>query len=401
MDEVSLTPDRPWALAAAIGFGLIAVYPWLIYPAVLRAVTWRVRRGEHGDPEEWPSITVLVAARNEEAHIVARVENILAKDYPRDCLSIVCVSDASDDGTDELFREAARPLGDRARLVRQPVQLGKSAALQVGWREVQSDVVVLTDANAHFEPGTLRALARPFSDPRVGAVAGVKRIRVPEEASTHEAGEGAYWHFESRLRVDESRLGLCQSADGACWAVRRTLWDGSGPRGRFADDLWGALEVQRQGYRVEATLDAVASEDAAASLSAEVQRKRRTQYGLLLLLPHLGWMFMPSRWRSLWCFVSHKVLRLATPWALVGHDVALAAADEVWSVVAVVEALVATGLMVVAASGTATSRPMRGLAGAGYFLIALIGPAVACLDAVWAMVRRDPGASAWQPGAHR
>lgn len=96
---------------------------------LLRVVTWRARRAEHPDPVEWPSVTVLVAARNEEAHIAERVANILGQDYPRDRLAIVCVSDASDDRTDERFLEAARPLCDRATLVRQPVQSGKPAAL--------------------------------------------------------------------------------------------------------------------------------------------------------------------------------------------------------------------------------------------------------------------------------
>lgn len=396
-----LTPDRLWAFELAFVCGLVAIYPWLVYPLLLRAATHRARRAERPDPADWPAMTVLIAARNEEAHIADRVANILGQDYPRDRLAIVCVSDASDDQTDERFREAVRALGERATLIRQPVQMGKSAALRAGWREVRSGLVILTDANSHFEPGTLRALARPFSDPRVGAVAGVKRIRIPEGAAAHDGGEGFYWRFEVRLRADESELGLCQSADGACWAIRSELWDGSGPRGRFADDLWGALEVQRQGYRVEATSGAVASEDAAASAGAEVQRKRRTHYGLILLLPYLRWMLSPRRWAALWCFLSHKVLRLLTPWMLLLHVVTLAGAGGIWLSVAALELIGGAALIGLAASGVAASGPMSIFGRVGYFLIALAGPALAGLDALRAIVRRDPGEAAWQPSAYR
>lgn len=393
--DLALAPERPWAFAVAFGLGLVAIYPWLIYPAVLPLVAARARRLAFADPAEWPALTVLIAARNEEAHIGERVANILGQDYPRERLAIVCVSDASTDRTDALFAEAARPLGGRAVLLRQPAPSGKPAALVAGWREVRSDIVVLTDANSHFEPGALRALARPFADAQVGAVAGLKRIRVPEGAATHDAGEGFYWRMEARLRAGESRLGLCQSADGACWAVRRGLWDGSGPTaGRFADDLWGPLHVQEQGYRVVSNPDAVASEDAAPSTAAEVRRKRRTQYGTFLLLPHLGWMLRPRRWPALWCFLSHKALRLVTPWALIAHAAVLALAGGGWPFVAAAEPVAAAALMLVAASPLPTPGPLRVLGHAGYFLIALAGPALAGVDAVRALLRRHPGEAA-------
>ncbi len=398
---LAIAPDRPWAFALAVGLGVVAVYPWLVYPVLLRAVGARVRPPVAVDPVEWPSITVLVAARNEEAHIAERVANVLAQDYPRDRLAMVCVSDASTDATDERFVEASRALGERAVLVRQPAQAGKPAALAAGWRAIQStvrsDLVVLTDANSHFEPETLRALARPFVDPRVGAVAGEKRIRVPEGAATHDAGEGFYWRFEARLRADEGRLGLCQGADGACWAIRRDLWDGSGPRGRFADDLWGPLQVLRQGWQVVAASEAVGSEEAAPNSGAEVQRKRRTYFGLLLLLPHLGWLAAPRHWGALWCFVSHKAVRLLTPWALLGHAALLALAGGVWLAVAGFEVLAAGVLMLLAMSGVGASGPFRSLGRAGYFLVALVGPVLAWWDAARALVRRDPGDAAHRP----
>ena len=251
-----------WTAAAAL------VHTYLLMPALILLRGWLHPR-PYGAAEIAPSVSLIIAAHNEEAVIGAKLENLLALDYPRERLEIVIASDGSDDGTDGIVRSHE---GRGVRLLPLPRE-GKAAALNAAVAASSGEILVFSDANSIYAPGAVRALVRPFADPQVGGVAGDQRyLRDPAAAGTAE-GERRYWDLDRRLKLAESRAGNAVSATGAIYAIRRELFR-EVPSG-VTDDFVTSTAVIAGGRRLVFAQDAVAYEPVAASRGAEYGRKVR------------------------------------------------------------------------------------------------------------------------------
>jgi cellulose synthase/poly-beta-1,6-N-acetylglucosamine synthase-like glycosyltransferase len=247
--------------------GLLA-YTYLLFPllVLLRAA---LRPRPYDSNEITPTVTLVISAHNEAASIGAKLENLLALDYPQDRLEVVIASDGSDDGTDDLVRGYAER---GVRLVSLP-RVGKAAALNAAVAEAGGDVLVFSDANSIYAPDALRALVRPFADPSVGGAAGDQRYLSRDGADAIASGEQRYWDFDRLLKRAESRAGSTISATGAIYAVRRSLFR-SVPPG-VTDDFFTSTGAIAQGYRLVFAPDAVAYEPVAKTSEVEWGRKVR------------------------------------------------------------------------------------------------------------------------------
>ncbi len=157
-----------------------------------------------------PSITVLVTVHNEERVIEDRLQNILQCDYPAEKFNVLVASDGSTDRTVELVRRFA---SQRVQLLESP-GLGKTGTQNLAIRQIDSDVIVFTDADIRFDVAFLRNIAAPFCDPNVGAVDGRLLYERPETPGV-VSGQGFYWNYELKLRSCESQLGLLAVVAGA------------------------------------------------------------------------------------------------------------------------------------------------------------------------------------------
>ena len=185
------------------------------YPLAAGALA-RVRERRVVKDTSWePSVSVIVAAYNEEAVIERRLENLLALDYPEDRLEVVVASDASTDRTNELV-EAVATREARVRLLDCP-RGGKVAAQDRAVRETTADVVAFSDANATWAPDALRELVATLADPDVAYVCGQLRLEDADGSNR----EGLYWRYEVWLREQESRLGSTTGGYGSIYALRR------------------------------------------------------------------------------------------------------------------------------------------------------------------------------------
>src|SRR5205085_7911481 len=214
----------------AVFWGSLGALAWTHagYPvAASLAARWRGRPVRKGGA--LPSVTVIVAAHDEEDVIERRLENLLALDYPPERLEIVVASDASSDRTDELV-EAVAAREPRVRLVRAP-RGGKVAAQNLAVREADGEVLAFSDANATWAAPALRKLVRNLADPEVAYVCGQLRL----EAADGTNREGAYWRYELLLREAESALGSVTGGNGSIYAVRREDYVEVDPR--FGHDL--------------------------------------------------------------------------------------------------------------------------------------------------------------------
>lgn len=244
---------------------------YVVFPAVVAARA-ALRPRPHASGPVTPTVSVVVAARDEEAVLGAKLESVLRSDYPADRIQVVVASDGSTDATPEVVRAAGPPV-----VLVELGPVGKAAALNAALARATGDVVVFTDANSRFTPTTLAALVRPFADPEVGGVAGDQRYLPPDaevgDAAGTTTGERRYWDLDRRLKVAESTAGNVISATGALYAVRRELV-GEVAAG-VTDDFATSTGVIAQGSRLVFAPDAVVWEPVAASPDAELARKVR------------------------------------------------------------------------------------------------------------------------------
>jgi cellulose synthase/poly-beta-1,6-N-acetylglucosamine synthase-like glycosyltransferase len=284
--------------------GLVA-YTYAGYPLIINALA-RLRPKPTRASDIEPSVTFVLAARDEADRIAAKLDNLLALDYPSDKVEVVVVSDGSTDGTDEIVA-AYRDRG--VVLVRLDPPGGKAIALNHAMQRARGEVVVFCDARQRVDQGALRAIVPLFADPRVGAVSG-------ELVLESERGPGAYWLYEKLIRAAEGRVDSVVGATGALYAIRRHLFKEL-PRGTLLDDVYTPLQIVLEGYRVLFQPEARVY-DEEADVGAEFSRKARTLAGNFQLLEQLPAILNPVRNRVFLQYVSHKLLRLVCPYALAG-----------------------------------------------------------------------------------
>jgi cellulose synthase/poly-beta-1,6-N-acetylglucosamine synthase-like glycosyltransferase len=249
-----------WGSAAALAWTHVG------YP-IAAAVAARLRPDPVERADVTPTVTVIVAAWNEEDVIARRLENLLALDYPADRYEVVVASDDSDDRTDEIVEEfAARD--SRVRLLRCP-RGGKVVAQNLAVKQTEADVVAFSDANCTWASDALRLLVRSFADPEVAYVCG--RLVVQEADGTNV--EGTYWRMETWLRAQEAATGSITGGNGSIYAVRRT--DYRDVDARFGHDLSFPYLMVQHGRRAAYEPEALAFEKPSRDIEDEYARKVR------------------------------------------------------------------------------------------------------------------------------
>jgi cellulose synthase/poly-beta-1,6-N-acetylglucosamine synthase-like glycosyltransferase len=286
-------------------------YTYVGYPLLLTLLA-RTRPRPETVESGLPSVTLLVAAYNEEATIAQKLENSLALNYPGERLQIVVAADGSNDRTVDIVRRYAER---GVELSYNPSRRGKIAAINRALARVRGEIIVFSDANNFYQPDTVQALVKPFVDPTVGAVSGAKVIVKDDE--TLSESEGLYWKYESFIKRQETRLGCCAGVAGEVLAVRKDLFEPP-PDNIINDDFYIAMRLIRRGYRVVYTPRARSYERVSPSARDEIARRTRIVAGRYQAIA-LAHQLLPAR-RPLvvWQIVSHKFLRPLVPLAMIG-----------------------------------------------------------------------------------
>ncbi len=252
--------------------------------------------------EQLPTVTLLIAAYNEADILMDKITNCLALDYPADKLDILFVTDGSSDGSELLLQ---RQTG--IRVLHHPDRKGKIAAIKRSMPQVDSEIIVFTDANTFLNTSAIRRLTRDFQDPTVGAVAGEKRVISQGDASS--GGEGLYWRYESFLKKQDSQLYSVVGAAGELYAIRKECYHNV-QSDTILDDFMHTLLIAKDGYRVTYAPEAIAEEHGSANVGEELKRKVRICAGGFQSISRLLPLLNVFKYGTLsFQYISHRVLR--------------------------------------------------------------------------------------------
>lgn len=287
----------------ALVLGLLAVFPYLIYPATLRLLHERpVKRGAFE-----PSTTLVFCAYNEAASAAAKLDNLRAIRRAWPAMRFRCFVDKSSDDTLELLR--AHP--DLLTVHEAPVRVGKATGMARMMAECDADIVIFTDANVMLDPASVAPLLSYFADPEVGGVCGTLHYTNPDDSSAATTSS-AYWRLEERIKRLESRSGSTMGADGSLFATRRALY----PQvpAHLLDDMLVSMNVIFMGYRLISALDVHAYETAVTGSAAEFRRRRRIACRAYLSHTYIRRHVLALGWVDRYKYVGHKLIRWYGVW---------------------------------------------------------------------------------------
>jgi len=287
-----------------------AVYSYFIYPSVLIALLPFRRNRSRVVVEESPTVSLIIAARNEAAGMARKLENTVALAYPKEKLEILVVSDASEDATDDIAR-AFEARG--VRLIRSVDRKGKEYAQKLGIQNSSGEILVFSDAATFLDTDGLAAIVSEFDDPLVGAVSSEDRVMGRDGAPK---GEGAYVSYEMWLRSIESRVNSIVGVSGSFFAIRRSLtdtWDTTVP-----SDFNAALSCVRHGYVAVSSKKSLGYYAEISHESKEFERKYRTVIRGIHSLVANKEVLNPAKYGFFaYQIFSHKVMRWLVPWFMI------------------------------------------------------------------------------------
>mgnify|MGYP000934931146 CR=1 FL=1 len=279
---------------------------------------------------ELPRVALVVAAYNEEDYIRDKILNTRELDYPAEKLEVIFVTDGSSDRTPDIVREY-----EFIRLLHQPERKGKIAAVNRAMQYVESPLVVFCDANTLLNKECLREIVKHYADPKVGGVAGEKKILTHGKGVGAAAGEGLYWKYESILKKLDSELYSTMGAAGELFSVRKDLLD-EVPEGTIIEDFVQSLKLCEKGYVVRYEPNAWAAEAPSASIKEEMKRKVRICAGAFQAMILLKRLFNVFKYPVVsFQLISHRILRwticpISLITLLISNILIVMGANELW-----------------------------------------------------------------------
>jgi len=261
---------------------------------------------------ELPTVTILVAAYNEQDIIEEKISNTFELDYPENKTQVIFITDGSSDSTAEKISAHSNIL-----LLHEDLRTGKMAAIKRAIPFVRNEILIFTDANTFLNKAAIKELVKHYQNAKVGAVAGEKRIMVEQLADASSAGEGFYWKYESKLKKWDYELYSNVGAAGELFSIRTELYQPV-ESDTIIDDHMIAMRIAEKGYIIAYEPDAYAMETASANTKEELKRKIRIAAGGIQSILRLKKAANPFHYPVLtFQYISHRVLRWTiTPFLL-------------------------------------------------------------------------------------
>ena len=282
-----------------IGYGLLLL-AWNFFRKQLRYKPETVELEE----KDWPQVTMVIAAYNEASVLQQKLENTLALSYPREKLQIIFVTDGSTDGSERMLADI-----QGIEVSHEGKREGKLAAINRIMRNVQTPFVVFSDANSFLNRESIKRIILRYEDPRVGGVAGEKKIARSQHPSTIGEAEGLYWQYESFMKKQDAEFNTVVGAAGELFSIRTDLFEPP-DQSFILDDFIISMQICLKGYRIDYEPQAFATEFPSASLQEEAKRKIRIGAGAYQTTAYLKDCLNPIKFPILsFQYFSRRLLR--------------------------------------------------------------------------------------------
>ncbi len=285
---------------------IILIYTYIGYGLIISLINLfrSDNHDKYGQSANWPRVTLLIAAYNEEAFILKKIVNSLNLNYPKDKLDLWIVTDGSDDNTTSIVSGFSN-----IQLFHRPERKGKIHAVNRVMKHIKTPIVVFSDANTILNKNALKNLVAHYQDPEVGGVSGEKKIMNKSSDNASGSGEGLYWRYESFLKRMDSKLHSIVGSAGELFSVRTDLFQPP-PENMIIEDFYISMKIASRGYRFIYEPSAIATETASASISDEWKRKVRISAGGIQAITALYPLLNFFKYKILSIqYISHRVLR--------------------------------------------------------------------------------------------
>ena len=295
----------------------LLVYTYFIFPIsiIFLARKKSLNNKFYKQEDEIPSVSILIAAYNEQEVIKEKVMSIINSNLPSSKIEIIIGSDCSTDNTNEIISELAKNYSFlNVKIFTE--RSGKSAVVNKLVKEAKNEIIILTDANIIFSKNTIQSLIRHFRDSEIGLVdsnmvnVGIKKSGISLQEKTYISSEVKFKHAESKL------WGMLMGPFGGCFAIRKSLFIPI-PENFMVDDFFVCMNILKNGNLAINDLDAVVYEDVSNQISEEFRRKRRISMGNFINLFHFKKLLLKPFTKLGFIFLSHKVIRWFGPILLI------------------------------------------------------------------------------------
>jgi len=248
-----------------------------------------------------PTVSIIIAARNEEERILACLQSLRQLEYPADKLEILIVDDCSTDRTSAIVHTFIDQFGGMTLLKTPPESgnlRGKTNAIAHGIRNSRGEVIMFTDADCSVSPGWVRSTVRYFSED-TGIVGG---FTILKSQNIFHGIQALDWLYLFGIASATSGLGIPLTAIGNNVSIRRTAYNETGgyeviPFSVTEDYslVQTILQKTRFSMRFPLEADAVVTSEPCDTISHLFRQKQRWSVGALDMVP-VGMVIVAIGW---------------------------------------------------------------------------------------------------------
>jgi cellulose synthase/poly-beta-1,6-N-acetylglucosamine synthase-like glycosyltransferase len=294
---------------------LLVFHSYVLYPWLLQILSSGKKDPVKPESDTFlPPVTILMSVHNEEKILPAKLNSILASDYPPEKLTVIIGSDASTDRTNSILRE----YGKKHPLIRSMLfseRQGKPAVINKLVESTADELIIMTDAKVIFHEQTVKSLVQHFTNPETGIVGGNILNKTVEKDGV-SIQEKAFMSREILMKYREGLIwGATVGVYGAIYAIRKNLYTPV-PDGFSVDDFFISLNVLRKNRRALLDINVITYEEVPNLLSEEYRRKVRIATGNYRNMLFFSREIL-TPWRGpSFAYISHKVIRWLGPFII-------------------------------------------------------------------------------------
>lgn len=278
---------------------ILFAYPLVIYPIILAILPKNKIKQRN---ETINSLSIIIAAYNEEEHIVDCIESILQSDMAGLDIEILVGSDGSDDRTVEFVKALNNEFVKVFDFPRQ----GKNQTLNQLVKESNNENLLFIDADFRLKENSIKDLLDNFGKLDVGIIICPIEMRTKSGEGSKE-GESIYQKYESYIRRNESEIASCVNSLGS-YIIKKDIFD-SIPSDKYCDDLHSILTSIKKNKRVYFDENNKIYEVRKSNFFEDYSRRKRlVGGGLSTIFAFKDLLTFSNGWSAFFLW-SHKILR--------------------------------------------------------------------------------------------